>query len=194
LHYVYIPHFVNLFICWYTPSCFYLWAIVNNATIICIHKDVYVSLLLIMSGIYGSYGHSTFWGTTKLFSKIHFYFFKFILKKIVVLGVHCGIYKSSYNVSNISYLNSPPPSFSFISPLPPSWNSFSRSHFSIYIYVYIVFSQYSPFPHILPSHWYQPSIQDLFSVQFCKRKRMTFCSFKIAIQEVSLEFPCIYVL
>jgi hypothetical protein len=33
-------------------------------------------------------------------------------------GVHCGSYKSSYNISNISYLNSPPPPFSFI-PLPP---------------------------------------------------------------------------
>jgi hypothetical protein len=31
---------------------------------------------------------------------------------IAVLGVHCGIYKSSYN---ISYLNLPAPSFSFIS-------------------------------------------------------------------------------
>jgi hypothetical protein len=25
----------------------------------------------------------------------------------VLGGVHCGIYKSSYNISNISYLNSP---------------------------------------------------------------------------------------
>jgi hypothetical protein len=31
---------------------------------------------------------------------------------IIVLGVHCGINKSSYNVSNISYLNSPPPPLS----------------------------------------------------------------------------------
>jgi hypothetical protein len=30
----------------------------------------------------------------------------------------CGIYKSSYNVANVSYLNSPPPPFSF-SPPPP---------------------------------------------------------------------------
>jgi hypothetical protein len=32
-------------------------------------------------------------------------------------GVRCGIYKSSYNISNISYLTSPPPSFSFITIL-----------------------------------------------------------------------------
>jgi hypothetical protein len=33
------------------------------------------------------------------------YFFKFIF--IVVLGLHCSIYRSSYNISNLSYLNSP---------------------------------------------------------------------------------------
>jgi hypothetical protein len=31
-------------------------------------------------------------------------------------GVHCGIYKGSYNTSNISYLNSLSPPFSFLSP------------------------------------------------------------------------------
>jgi hypothetical protein len=34
------------------------------------------------------------------------------------VGLHCSIYKSSYNVSNISYLNLPPPPFSFIHPYP----------------------------------------------------------------------------
>jgi hypothetical protein len=37
----------------------------------------------------------------------------FVFYHIVVLGVHCDIYKSSYN---ISYLNSLPPSFSFSPP------------------------------------------------------------------------------
>jgi hypothetical protein len=59
------------------------------------------------------------------------------------VGVHCDIYKSSYNISTISYLNLPPPSF-FIPSSPHSWNSFSRSHFSIYIQVYTVFALYSP--------------------------------------------------
>jgi hypothetical protein len=36
-----------------------------------------------------------------------------------------------------------PPSFSFIPHLPHSWNSFNRSHFSIFIYEYI-FPPYSP--------------------------------------------------
>jgi hypothetical protein len=32
----------------------------------------------------------------------------------VLGGLHCVIYKTYYNLSNISYLNSPPPPFSFI--------------------------------------------------------------------------------
>jgi hypothetical protein len=81
-------------------------------------------------------------------------------------GVHCGIYKSSYNISSISYSNSFPQLFSFISSSPYSWNSFNRSHFSIYIHVYRVFAPCSPFYtfslHIPFSHWYQPSRQDPF--------------------------------
>jgi hypothetical protein len=42
-------------------------------------------------------------------------FYIFLRCHIIVLGVHCGIYKSSYNISQ---LDSPPPSFSFI-PFPP---------------------------------------------------------------------------
>jgi hypothetical protein len=40
-------------------------------------------------------------------------YFNFFI--IVVLGVHCDIYKSSYN---LLYLTSPPPSFSFNHPPP----------------------------------------------------------------------------
>jgi hypothetical protein len=36
------------------------------------------------------------------------------------VGVHCGICKCYYNVSNISYLNLPPPLLSLIPPLPES--------------------------------------------------------------------------
>jgi hypothetical protein len=35
-------------------------------------------------------------------------------------------------------------SFSFIPLLPHSWNSFNRSHFSIFIHEYIIFLLYSP--------------------------------------------------
>jgi hypothetical protein len=60
------------------------------------------------------------------FSEIQLYWF--IIISIIILflhfiGVHCGIYKSSYNVSNISYLNSPPPPLCFISSSPHSWRS-----------------------------------------------------------------------
>jgi hypothetical protein len=65
------------------------------------------------------------------------------------MGVHCNIYKCSYNVSNISYLNSPPALLS-----PYSWNSFNSCHFCIYIHVYTLFAPYSssyPIPcHLLP--------------------------------------------
>jgi hypothetical protein len=96
---------------------------------------------------------------------------------IVVLGVHCGIYKSSYNVSTISYLNSPPLPVSFILPFPHSWNTFN-SHFSISIYVYTVFALYSPSHVLPPPHWYQPPLSRtcsafLFS-SFVKEKKKTF--------------------
>jgi hypothetical protein len=68
------------------------------------------------------------------------------------MGVHCSIYKVSYNVSNISYLNSPFPLLSFIPTLLiPRINWY---HFCIYINVYTLFALYSssyPFPHYLPS-------------------------------------------
>jgi hypothetical protein len=54
---------------------------------------------------------------------------------IVILGVYCGIYKGSYNISTTSYWNLPPPLFSF-SHMHHSWNSFNRSHFSNYKHVY----------------------------------------------------------
>jgi hypothetical protein len=65
---------------------------------------------------------------------------------IVLGGVHCGIYKSSYNASNILYLNSlPRPTLLCFIPSPPdSWNSFNRYHFCIYLHVYTSFALYSP--------------------------------------------------
>jgi hypothetical protein len=68
------------------------------------------------------------------------------------VGVHCSIYKGSYNVSNVWNLNSPPtPLLHPASPDP--WNSFNRYHFCICIHVYTLFALYSssyPFPHHLP--------------------------------------------
>jgi hypothetical protein len=59
------------------------------------------------------------------------------------VGGHCGIYKVSYNVSTISYLNSPLSPVPFILPFLNSWNSFSRYHFCIYMHVYTYFAPYS---------------------------------------------------
>jgi hypothetical protein len=62
----------------------------------------------------------------------HFIFLFFFLL-LCWLRVHCGIHKCSYNMSNISYLNSPF-HHSVLLPLSPStsWNSFNRTHFHIY--------------------------------------------------------------
>jgi hypothetical protein len=108
------------------------------------------------------------------------------------VGVHCGIYKSSYNKSTTSYSNLPPPPSPLSSP-PHSWNSFNRCCFSIYIDVYTLYSPSIISPPPL-SHWYQPphtqsASQDLFCLHvfwFYKRKRWHFCLFKISPQEVSL--------
>jgi hypothetical protein len=61
--------------------------------------------------------------------------------------------------------------YSPLSSLPHFWNSFNRSHFSIFIHEYIVFTPYSPathFPYIFtPTHThtsYQLPRQDLFSL------------------------------
>jgi hypothetical protein len=43
-----------------------------------------------------------------------FYYFLYFI--VVLVGVHFGIYKHFYNISNVSYLNLPPPPFSFIFP------------------------------------------------------------------------------
>jgi hypothetical protein len=79
------------------------------------------------------------------------YLFIYLLFSSV--GVHCSIYKSSYNVSNTSYFNSSPSLLSYIPSSPDSGNSFNMYHFWIYIYVYTLFAQYSSsylFPHFPP--------------------------------------------
>jgi hypothetical protein len=48
--------------------------------------------------------------------EVYYFLFTYSLLLLCWMGVHCGTYKSSYDISNISYLNSPPPSLSFISP------------------------------------------------------------------------------
>jgi hypothetical protein len=53
-----------------------------------------------------------------LTTKVIFLFVFIFFELSCWVGAHCGIYKSSYNISDISYLNSPPPLLSFILPSP----------------------------------------------------------------------------
>jgi hypothetical protein len=73
---------------------------------------------------------------------------------LVWVGVHGGICKCSY--IKMSYLNSLPPSFSFIPSSPYSWNNFNRYHFSIYIHTCVhsictIFTLLFPFPTSAPT-------------------------------------------
>jgi hypothetical protein len=61
------------------------------------------------------------------------------------IGVLCGIYKGSYNVSNISYLNSPHFTTLLHSHSPDSWNSFNRYHFA-FTYMYTHYLHHNPPP------------------------------------------------
>lgn len=76
-----------------------------------------------------------------------------------MLGIQCGIYRRSYNTSNISYVNSPPPSFFFI-PLPPTYQLFLKSFFLMEAQVF--------FPHTRCGRYSVISF-NFFTVQECCR-------------------------
>jgi hypothetical protein len=94
-----------------------------------------------------------------------FYFFPLLLCWV---WVHCGIYKDSYNVSTISYLNSSLLLLPFIFPSPDSWNRFNRYHFYIYMHVYTFFCTVFTLLHSFPTTFPLPLVpnfpteQDLF--------------------------------
>jgi hypothetical protein len=72
------------------------------------------------------------------------------------VGVQCDIYKCSQNTSNISYLNSLPPPFYFIS-LPPIPGTLSTVLIVPFTYMCTQYLYYIHTPHTFyPSHWYQP--------------------------------------
>jgi hypothetical protein len=105
----------------------------------------------------------------------------FLCLFFIVLGVHCGIYKSSYNKSNISYLNSPPPSFSF-TLFPPFLQSFQQvSLFHLHACIHstcTIFTRLHPFPAsfsfpLVPIPPDKTCSDFLFSA-FVKEKKMTF--------------------
>jgi hypothetical protein len=94
-----------------------------------------------------------------------------------------------------------PSLFSFI-PLPHSWKSFNRFHFSIYLHMCIVFALYSPsyifsphappVPLVLTPLFTWRSCSDLLFSDFVKEKKWHFSLFKIATQRVSLWHFHIY--
>jgi hypothetical protein len=88
-------------------------------------------------------------------------------------------------------LNSPLPSFSFIFPLPHSWNSSSRYTFSIvYLCARHLYRIHYLHPFLTsPQHWYQPPpnrtcLAVLFS-NFVTGKKWHFC-----LRKLHREFPC----
>jgi hypothetical protein len=69
------------------------------------------------------------------------------------VGVHCGIYKSFYNVSNIPYLNSlPPPTTLLYSPYLPGIVSTGIIFVFAYMYTQYLYHSHppTPFPCHLP--------------------------------------------
>jgi hypothetical protein len=85
---------------------------------------------------------------------------------IVVLSVHCDIYNISYNISQFNS----PLHHSLLSPSLHSWNSFSKSHFSILMHKYVIFlppsSSYIFSLYPPHSHWYQPPARTYFTLLF----------------------------
>jgi hypothetical protein len=119
------------------------------------------------------------------FPILFFIFLYFIIIIIIILGVHCDIYKISYN---LSLLNSLPPSFSF-NPLFPIPGIVSTGLIFQFAYICIEYFHHihpqSLFLISFPSHWCSPPRQDLFCLlvlSFHKKKIV----FKLAMQSVSL--------
>jgi hypothetical protein len=113
-------------------------------------------------------------------------------------GVHCDIYKSSYNILKYIILEFTP----YIVLPSPILEQFQQvSFFHLYTCVHsicTVFTPPWPFPTSFPVHSHQQLSprRDLFYppvVWFCKRrKKWYFCFFKIATQGVSLWHIHVY--
>jgi hypothetical protein len=111
------------------------------------------------------------------------------------MGVYCGIYKSSYIISNISYLNSPPPPFSYISPpcIPGIVTTGCIFLFTSMCTQYLHFIHPpTSSPNLSLPLWTPLQITSsacLFS-NFVKENK---CLFKMATQEVSLWHFHVYI-
>jgi hypothetical protein len=91
---------------------------------------------------------------------------------LCVVWVHCSIYKGSYNVSNISYMNSNPPLLSFI-PLPWFLEQFQQVSFcTIFILLPLSPTLLPPVPTLpypIPCKTCSVHPPDLW---FCRRKNI----------------------
>jgi hypothetical protein len=118
-----------------------------------------------------------------------FFYYYYYVVFVVVLGVHCDLYQSSYNI----------PSFSFIPFSPHSWNSFCRSHFSVFIYEHIIFLLHSLSLHPFLVSALLPLVstprQELFS-PFCFLflKKVIFVCLRYPYREFHYGISIIYVL
>jgi hypothetical protein len=123
------------------------------------------------------------------------------------VGVHCGIYKGTYNVS-ITHTWIHPLHHSPLSslPHPDSWNSFNRYHFCIYMHVYTFFVLYSPsyllsllpptFSHfqLVPPYTLGRTCSSLLFSDFVEEKREKIKKINIFVclrlRLLHREFPC----
>jgi hypothetical protein len=115
-----------------------------------------------------------------LFFYIVLYYFTFLLLLfwgyIVTFTQVLTVYHSEFTL----------PSFSFVPPSTHSWDSFNRSHFSIFTYVYIILpsdlSSYTLSPHPPPTTGTKLPDRTcsalLFSFFVKKKKNWHFCLFK----------------
>jgi hypothetical protein len=144
--------------------------------------------------------------TLRVSVRIFYSFIHLFSFSVVLGGVHCGIYKSSYNVSNISYLNSSPQPLSFIVP-PWLMEQFQQvSFFHLHTCLYITWTLFTLLslplpppllhccPHPAPQH-----LLGLFILQFCrwkeikdKKKNMTFCKFEIKLATQGASLCCFH--
>jgi hypothetical protein len=89
-----------------------------------------------------------------------------------------------------------PPHHSPLFSSPHSWNSFSRSHFSIFIHEYVIFPPHSPsytlslFPYIPPPAGTNLPDGTCFTFLFFVFEKRDFC-----LRQLHREFPCdIYII
>jgi hypothetical protein len=114
------------------------------------------------------------------------------------VGILYGIYKSSYNISSVSYLNSPSPQLCFIPP-PPILGIDSAAIIFAFTYMCTQFLYHihspTPFLHHFPLPTgllpHNRTCSTLLFSNFIeeKRKKLHFCLFviKVATQGVSLS-------